>query len=247
MTAPPLSLTPLLEMRGIGKEYRGVAALKDIDFDLRRGEVHAILGENGAGKSTLVKILSGAIAPTGGEIRLDGQRIQIAGPGRRAAIRDRDGLPGDEPRPDADGRAKSLSGRREVLQPSAGNLYRRAATASVAEFSSRSDGDRPVARHREAADGRNRARGPSRSQNHYLRRADRHFDSGGEAPSLRPDRSAAPAAGFGHLHQPCAGGSARDLRPDHHFAGRRAHHHRRRRHVLSRVDHPPHGRAIADR
>ena len=82
----------------VGKEYRGVAALKDIDFDLRRGEVHAILGENGAGKSTLVKILSGAVTPTQGEIRLDGQQIQIAGPGRRAAIRHRDGLPGDQPR-----------------------------------------------------------------------------------------------------------------------------------------------------
>ena len=67
-------------MRNITKEYRGVAALKDIDFDLRRGEVHALLGENGAGKSTLVKILSGAVAPTQGELSLEGQRIQIAGP-----------------------------------------------------------------------------------------------------------------------------------------------------------------------
>jgi ABC-type sugar transport system ATPase subunit len=58
-------------MRGVGKDYRGVAALKDIDFDLRRGEVHAILGENGAGKSTLVKILSGAVTPNRGEIRLE--------------------------------------------------------------------------------------------------------------------------------------------------------------------------------
>ncbi|HEX9169665.1 MAG TPA: ATP-binding cassette domain-containing protein, partial [Roseiarcus sp.] len=71
---------PLLEMRGVGKQYRGVAALKDIDFDLRRGEVHAILGENGAGKSTLVKILVGAVTPTQGEIHIDGQRIQIASP-----------------------------------------------------------------------------------------------------------------------------------------------------------------------
>src|SRR5450631_1270805 len=67
-------------MRGVGKDYRGVAALRDIDFDLRRGEVHAIVGENGAGKSTLVKILSGAVTPTQGEIRLEGQRVQIAGP-----------------------------------------------------------------------------------------------------------------------------------------------------------------------
>src|SRR5271163_2892857 len=80
MTAPAPSGAPLLEMKNIVKEYRGVAALKDIDFDLRRGEVHAILGENGAGKSTLVKILSGAVAPSAGEIRLEGQRIQIAGP-----------------------------------------------------------------------------------------------------------------------------------------------------------------------
>jgi simple sugar transport system ATP-binding protein len=80
MTIAPLSETPILAMRNITKEYRGVAALKNIDFDLRRGEVHALLGENGAGKSTLVKILSGAVAPTRGELSLDGQRIQIGGP-----------------------------------------------------------------------------------------------------------------------------------------------------------------------
>ena len=80
MTIAPRTETPLLAMSNIGKDYRGVAALKNIDFDLRRGEVHAILGENGAGKSTLVKILSGVVAPTRGEIRLEGQKIQIAGP-----------------------------------------------------------------------------------------------------------------------------------------------------------------------
>ncbi len=76
-----------------------VAALKNIDFDLRRGEVHAILGENGAGKSTLVKILSGVVAPSKGEIRLDGQQIQIGGP----AYARRYGIAmvyqGDQPRP----------------------------------------------------------------------------------------------------------------------------------------------------
>jgi simple sugar transport system ATP-binding protein len=80
MTASARPETRLLEMKNIGKEYRGVAALKAIDFDLYRGEVHAILGENGAGKSTLVKILSGAVAPTTGDILLDGQPIQISGP-----------------------------------------------------------------------------------------------------------------------------------------------------------------------
>jgi simple sugar transport system ATP-binding protein len=67
-------------MTNIVKEYRGVAALRNINFDLRRGEVHSIVGENGAGKSTLVKILSGAVTPTSGEIKLDGQPIQIGGP-----------------------------------------------------------------------------------------------------------------------------------------------------------------------
>ncbi len=80
MTAPAESQTALLKMKNIVKEYRGVAALKDIDFDLFQGEVHAIVGENGAGKSTLVKILSGAVTPTAGDILLDGQPIQISGP-----------------------------------------------------------------------------------------------------------------------------------------------------------------------
>jgi simple sugar transport system ATP-binding protein len=80
MTLSPQAEPPLLEMKGVGKQYRGVAALKNIDFDLRRGEIHAILGENGAGKSTLVKILSGAVTPTHGEIRLNGQAIQIVSP-----------------------------------------------------------------------------------------------------------------------------------------------------------------------
>jgi simple sugar transport system ATP-binding protein len=80
VTAAHQERTPLLEMIGVGKEYRGVSALKDINFDLRRGEVHAIVGENGAGKSTLVKILAGAVTPSRGEIRIDGQRVQIAGP-----------------------------------------------------------------------------------------------------------------------------------------------------------------------
>ena len=80
MSVAPAAETPLLKIRNVSKEYRGVAALKNIDFELRRGEVHAIVGENGAGKSTLVKILSGAVAPSAGEILLDGEPIQIAGP-----------------------------------------------------------------------------------------------------------------------------------------------------------------------
>ena len=62
----------LLEARGVTKEFPGVRALDGVDFDVRAGEVHALIGENGAGKSTLIKILSGEIADYGGEVRIDG-------------------------------------------------------------------------------------------------------------------------------------------------------------------------------
>jgi len=62
----------LLEARGIVKRYGGVVALHGVDFVVRAGSVHALLGENGAGKSTLVKILGGAVQPDEGSIKLDG-------------------------------------------------------------------------------------------------------------------------------------------------------------------------------
>jgi ribose transport system ATP-binding protein len=70
----------LLEMRGIEKRFGGVQALRGVDFDLRPGEVHALLGENGAGKSTLMNILSGVIAPDRGEIRVGGKLVHFTSP-----------------------------------------------------------------------------------------------------------------------------------------------------------------------
>ena len=72
--------SPVLEMRGIRKTFPGVVALDKVDFDLRAGEVHVLLGENGAGKSTLMKILSGAYSKDAGEILLDGAPVSIASP-----------------------------------------------------------------------------------------------------------------------------------------------------------------------
>jgi ribose transport system ATP-binding protein len=71
-----------LQMSGICKSFPGVMALDDVSLDVRRGEVHVLLGENGAGKSTLMKILSGALARDAGEIHLDGQAVDITGPGQ---------------------------------------------------------------------------------------------------------------------------------------------------------------------
>lgn len=68
---------PLLEMKGISKEFPGVKALENIDLTLDKGEVLALLGENGAGKSTLMKILSGIYGLDAGEILVDGQKADI--------------------------------------------------------------------------------------------------------------------------------------------------------------------------
>ncbi len=69
-----------LTMRGISKSYSGVAAVQNVDFSVRPGEVHALIGENGAGKSTLLNILSGVRAADSGEILVDGQVIQMKNP-----------------------------------------------------------------------------------------------------------------------------------------------------------------------
>jgi len=65
----------IIEMKNIRKEFPGVVALDNVTFDLRPGEVHLLLGENGAGKSTLIKILSGALAPTKGQIVINGKKF----------------------------------------------------------------------------------------------------------------------------------------------------------------------------
>jgi simple sugar transport system ATP-binding protein len=70
----------ILEMRKITKAYRGVPAVRDVDFDLRKGEIHALLGENGAGKSTLTKLIAGAVEPSSGTIHYKGEEISFKSP-----------------------------------------------------------------------------------------------------------------------------------------------------------------------
>jgi galactofuranose transport system ATP-binding protein len=70
----------LLEIRKLSKSFPGVRALEEVDFTVRRGEVHALMGENGAGKSTLIKVLTGVHARDGGTVRLDGIEIHARSP-----------------------------------------------------------------------------------------------------------------------------------------------------------------------
>ncbi|MEW6237557.1 MAG: sugar ABC transporter ATP-binding protein [Candidatus Omnitrophota bacterium] len=77
---------PILRMAGIVKNYPGVQALKQVNFDVREGEVHALVGENGAGKSTLMKILAGAENMDSGEIFIGGEKALIDSPHKAQAL-----------------------------------------------------------------------------------------------------------------------------------------------------------------
>jgi len=76
---------PVLEARGVGKVFPGVTALDDVSLSVRRGEVHALVGENGAGKSTLIKVLTGVYPPDYGEILLHHRPVSFRSPGAAQA------------------------------------------------------------------------------------------------------------------------------------------------------------------
>src|SRR5437879_4797405 len=70
----------VLRVRGVAKAFSGIQALGGVSFDLRRGEIHALVGENGAGKSTLIKIVAGAYLPDSGVIEVDGTGHEALSP-----------------------------------------------------------------------------------------------------------------------------------------------------------------------
>ena len=70
----------VLQVRGINKSFGAVQALKDVDFEVRPGEVVALIGDNGAGKSTLINVITGVLAPDSGEIIFEGERVEFASP-----------------------------------------------------------------------------------------------------------------------------------------------------------------------
>jgi ABC-type sugar transport system ATPase subunit len=86
MTMLAESPTPALELRALTKRFPGVLALDDASLTVRRGEIHAVIGQNGAGKSTMINVISGMLSPDAGEIRLGGRAVAIES--TEAAIRE---------------------------------------------------------------------------------------------------------------------------------------------------------------
>jgi D-xylose transport system ATP-binding protein len=78
--APAQTTTPTLELRGISKSFGSVQALTDVDFEVRSGEVMALVGDNGAGKSTLIKCVAGIHPYDEGEVYFEGEKVDIHGP-----------------------------------------------------------------------------------------------------------------------------------------------------------------------
>ncbi|MCK5919448.1 MAG: sugar ABC transporter ATP-binding protein [Methylococcales bacterium] len=78
-------MTPIVELKNVSKEFKGIAAISEINFDLLPGEIHALLGENGAGKSTLTKIIAGIYPPSAGTLHMNGTEIQLATPSQALA------------------------------------------------------------------------------------------------------------------------------------------------------------------
>ena len=233
---------PLLQMRGIVKQFPGVRALDGVDLEIRAGEVHCLLGQNGAGKSTLIKVLAGAHQPDEGEILVDGEPVTIAHPGRRPASSGIATMYQELDVVDGLSVAENIYLGHELA--TGGFSQRRAATAPHPRRCSTrlGHGDispaprgRPAVRRRQA-DRQHGARPVAR------RPADRHGRAVGRA-GRRGGRQPLPRGPRAHrggrrrrLHLPPPRGDPPDRRPDHRAQGRPD---RRDRACRSRRRRPP--------
>ena len=105
----------VVEMTGISVEFPPVKALDGVDFSLRPGEIHALMGENGAGKSTLIKALTGIHSPTAGTIVVDGVERRFTGPADARAHGVEHRVPGGEPLREPHGRGEHHARRRAAV------------------------------------------------------------------------------------------------------------------------------------
>jgi ABC-type Fe3+/spermidine/putrescine transport system ATPase subunit len=175
----------ILTLRNATKLYAGVPAIEDVDFDLARGEIHALVGENGAGKSTLTKVMAGVVTLTSGTMTVEG--VEAAPKTPLEASQLGIGMVFQE---------NSLVPTMTVAQNlflGQEKFYNRTRGINIAAQSFLQSLNFDVtptmtvghARRGEEADGRNRARGAAQGEGDHLRRADGDADAGGEEIFLR--------------------------------------------------------------
>ena len=238
----------ILALNKATKLYAGVPAIDGVDFDLERGEIHALVGENGAGKSTLTKVMAGVVTLTSGTMILNGVEVSPRSPleARHLGI----GMVFQE---------NSLVPTMTVAQNlflGQERFYNRLRGIYIAaqqflqslNFDVTPTVDRRRARRGQEADGRDRARRASSRQGDHLRRADRLADSGREEILLRPRPRSQEARRVDRLHLACARRGVDARRPHHRAARRQKGRHRRRGEIRPRAHCPGDGRArpVAD-
>ncbi len=229
-----MAMTALVRLEGVSKSFAGVRVLKDVDFDVQPGEVHALLGENGAGKSTLIKIIAGAHAPDSGTIRIGDEALKAVTPRDAAARRHRHRLPGAAALPRADRRRERLP-RPRARSSGCGRLdwaQMRRRSRAAARFARQPRPRRrrqgrhalgrqpPARRDRQGAEPERPRPDHGRADRGAGRRRRPAADGGDQAPARARRRH--------HLRQPQAAGDLRARRPGDGAARRRADRHPRR-------------------
>ncbi len=133
-------------MTGISRRFPGVLALDGVDFDLRRGEIHALFGENGAGKSTLINIIAGTLPANSGDMRYQGEPPLRPDAASCPGHRNQPGVPGVQPRPrpQRPGQPVSGAGEKSRLGCSTARTMRRRAREIIAELGFDLQPDRKV-------------------------------------------------------------------------------------------------------
>ena len=210
---------PVLELRGITKRFPGIVANDGVDFDLRKGEVHALLGENGAGKSTLMNVLYGLYRPDEGEILINGKPAELGSP--KASIENGVGMVHQHfmliPVMTV---AENIVLATEPVHNGVLLDYDVAAEARGGDLDPlrarrRPSRLRPGHHGRPAAARRDPEGALPRRRHPRPRRADGRADAAGGPGALRDRQEPHRPGQVDHLHQPQAERGRRDRRPDH--------------------------------
>ena len=214
----------LLSAESIAKSFAGARALDGVSFDVRAGEVHALVGENGAGKSTLIKIMTGAEAPDRGTITIGGRVLVAARSRGRARPRHRRGLSAagalSSPDRDREPRDRQRGGRSVAANRLAGAPRSRASSAGEDRRVARSRSHGRHADDARAADGGDCAGARRRCARADPRRADRVADHPRGRCAARSGPAAARAGCWHRLHFTSARRGAGNRRSDYGAARR---------------------------